>query len=432
MADSNFRGPINSMGALEVDAATTSVSTLDGPSLLYQGFGYPDLRSAPFAKDIARPGQQAAFLGAGDVVVFDNIPQARASTSLAAAQIVTSAVAVSLVTAQPTGVASVASIAVGVPIVPVGTTVATVAALALDFGFATGTTVTNSTTVTVVDNTVFKVGQWVVLGGVGNTSASRSLVAQVVSIVTGGQTAITISPAAVTGIANVPIGQGNLWGSTLLPPATQFGPSAPLATGHAFGGAIEAGLARAYNPREMLARSVSVQSVTAIQNAYSAVVSGWDVFGNPMTEVVSAITAQTAFIGRKAFKYISSITSGTTVANSQTVAFGLSDTFGLPIRADYWEEIQVTWNGVAMANFSGFIPGLAGTTVANSTTDVRGTLQLSTSIITGGVATAISVIASNGTGRLWCQVNLPATPMVLATPINQIPMFGQAQYTATT
>ncbi len=430
MADSNFRGPVNSMGALEVDSATTNVQPLDGPSLLYQGSGYPDLRSAPFAKDQFRPGQQPAFLSGTDFMVIDTIPQARGSTLVAAGQIVTSAIGVTLITAQAAGVASVATIAIGVPIIPLGTTVATFAAMALDFGFTTGTTTTNSTTVTVVDSALFRLGQWIVIGGAGNSSASRSHIAQVSAIPT--TTTINIAPAAVTGLSSVPIGQGNLWGSTLLPNATQFGPSAPLANAHAFGGAMEAGLARIYNPREMCSRNISVQGVTAVAVAYSAVVSGWDVWGAPMTEVISAAAAVTTFIGKKAFKYIGSITSGTTVPSSQTVAFGLGDTVGLPLRADYWEELYATWNGVAMANFSGFVAGITGTTVSNGTADVRGTLQLSTSIVTGGLSTAMSIVASNGTGRIAVTMNIEPMISILATPINQIPMFGVAQYTATT
>jgi hypothetical protein len=413
------------MGALEVDAATAAVQPLDGPSLIYNGIGQPDLRSAPFAKDGFRPGQQPAFLQGANLTILDAIPQARSSTTLAASQVVTSAVTVALVTAQPTGVASAAGIAIGVPIIPIGTTVVTYANIAIDFGFTTGTTVAGSTTVTVVDNTLFNVGQWIVIGGVGNTSASRSLIAQVASIVTGGQTAITIAPAAVTAISHAPIGHANLWGSGFLPNATQFGPSAPAATAHAFGGAMTAGLARVYNPREMSSRNVTFFSNGT--TAYSAVVSGWDVWGNPMTEVIAA--SATTFQGRKAFKYISAITSGTTPG--LTGAFGIGDVIGLPLRVDYWEEIRASWNGVAMANFSGLVGGLAGTSVANATTDVRGTLQLSTAVVTNGLATAMSIVASNGTGRIYVEWNRTPQIAIQGTPVNQLPIFGQSQYTAT-
>jgi hypothetical protein len=428
MADSNFRGPVNSMGALEVDAATTSVYPLDGPSMFYQGPAIPDLRSAPFNKDSFRPGQQAAF-GGSDIPLLDCIPQKGASAVIAAAQIVTTAVTAAVVTSQPAGLTSAAGIACGVPIIPIGTTVATFANIALDFGFTTGTTATNSTAVVVVDNSLFRLGQWIIIGGAGNSSASRSLVTQVQS--TAGSTQIFISPAAATVLLNVPIGQANLWGSGLLPPATQFGPSAPVANAHAFGGAMEAGLARVYNPKEMSSRTVAIQSVTAIAVAYSAVISGWDVWGNPMTEVVSAATGVTTFVGRKAFKYISNITSGTTVPSSQAVAFGLGDQFGIPIRADYWEQLYVTWNGSSMANSNGFVPGIVGTTTQNATTDVRGTIAVSTAIVTGTIATAISATATNGTGRLW--ISMTHTPMydILSTPLNLPPKFGISQYTAT-
>lgn len=428
MADTNFRGPVNSMGSLEVDAATASVYPLDGPGSFYQGLALPDIRSAPFSKDGFRPGQQPGFLTSGDVIVLDNIPQARSSTLLGAAQVATAlGSTVALATAQVAGVASSCLIAIGVPLIPLGTTVATVANIALDFGFATGTTTANSSTIVVVDSTIFRPGQWLVVGGVANAAGSRSLIAQVIS--SPSATAIQVSPSPATGLANIPIGQANLWGSTLLPPASSFGPSAPTANAAAAGGALEAGLARVYNPREMLSRNISVQGSAAVSN-YSCLVSGWDVWGAPMTEVITS-ASDTTFQGKKAFKYISSITQGVSQVAGTTLAYGIGDKVGLPIRADYWEELYATWNGVAMANFSGFTAAVV--TPATSTTgDIRGTLQLSTSIVTGGLATAMSIVATNGTGRIFASIALPPTPLILGTPINQAPIFGPAQSTATT
>jgi hypothetical protein len=230
---------------------------------MYQGLAMPDIRSAPFAKDGFRPGQQAGFLISGMRWAVDNIPQARSSTLLSATQVGTVSVAVSLATTQVAGVASAATVAVGVPIIPLGTTVATYV-IALDFGFATGTTVANSSTVTVVDNRYFRQGQWIIIGGAGNAAATRSHIAQVVTIATANITTITISPVAVTAIANAPIGQGNLFGDSMVALGTQFGPQTASASAHSFGGAMEAGLAKVYNPRECLARNISLQSVTAV------------------------------------------------------------------------------------------------------------------------------------------------------------------------
>lgn len=424
MADSNFRGPVNSMGALEVDAATAQVYPLDGPSMAYQGYAMPDIRSAPFAKDGFRPGQQPALVIGNAALVCDNIPQAINSTRIATtAVIATTSFSLALQTVGVAGVASVASLAVGVPIIPAGTTVATTAALAIDFGFATGTTVAGSTTVVVVDNTVFHVGQWLVLGNVGNTAATRSLVAQCMSVLSNG-TGITLSQAAGTGLASVPIGQGNLFGSGLLPPATQFGPAAASASGHSFAGQMAAGLARVLNPRETITRNISITCVTSTN--FSATVFGWDLWGNPMTEVLT-LTAQTTAAGKKTFKYIDRIVSGTTTVVG--VSFGLGDTFGYPFRVDEWDLTDVTWNNSAAVSSNGFTAAALTNPSTNVSGDVRGTVQLSTAILTGVIATSVSAVATNGTSRVTLRQTFGVWNQIAGTPVNTVPMFGLAQST---
>lgn len=426
MADSNFRGPVNSMGALEVDAATAQVYPTDGPSMAYQGYAMPDIRSAPFAKDGFLPGQQGGALIGNVVLVADNIPQARTSTQIAAAQVVTSAVNVALATVGVAGVASAGGIAVGVPIIPLGTTVATIAAIAIDFGFTTGSTVANSSTVHTINNQFFKAGQWIVIGNVGNAAATRSLVTQVQSTLSNG-TGILISPVAGTTLINVGIGQGNLFGSDQLPPATQFGPAASSASAHSFAGMMQAGLAKVINPRETLCRNISVEGVTSTN--YSAMVHGWDLWGAPMSELLT-LTAQTTSAGKKAFKYLSHITSGTTSAVN--ASFGLGDTFGFPFRVDEYDHTQVTWNNVRQVNANGFTAA-ALTNPSNSTSgDVRGTVQVSTALLTGVLATSISAVATNGTGRLGMTQTFGTWNQVYGTPVDTIPMFGRAQTTATT
>lgn len=425
MAETNFRGPVNSMGSLEIQGgATATVEPLDGPSLFYQGDAVPDPRTI-FAKDGQLPGRQLAFQSGMSLWAVDGIPQARSTTTLAAQQAVATALtAFSLATVGVAGVASAASVAVGVPIIPVGTSVVTYA-IALDFGFTTGTATANSSTVAVIDNTRFEVGQWIVIGNVGNAAATRSLLTQVKSIATANTTGITISPVAATTLANVPIGQANLWGSSLLPLATQYGPSAPAATAAAYGGPMEAGFARVMNPNEMLARNLSIALETSA--TFSAVVNGWDVWGNAMTEVIS-VTSQTTAGGKKAFKYIGSVTSG---AGSTTtgVAIGLGDTFGVPFRADSFGQVLITWNNVAATNSNGFSNAVLSA-ATNTSGDVRGSVQISTAVVTGGLATAVSLIASNGTGRLTIFQNIGVWNQVNATPVNTAPLFGVAQATA--
>lgn len=424
MADSNFRGPVNSMGALEVDAATAQVYPLDGPSMAYQGHAMPDIRSAPFAKDGFRPGQQPALVIGNVALVCDNIPQAINSTRIATTAVIsTASFSIALQTVAAAGVASVASIAVGVPIIPIGTTVATVATIAIDFGFTTGSTVANSSTVHTIDNSLFHVGQWLIIGGVGNSAATRSLSTQVQSTLSNG-TGILISPVAGTTLTNVPIGQGNLFGSGLLPPATQFGPAAASASGHSFAGQFTAGLARVLNPRETVTRNISITCVTSTN--FSATVYGWDLWGNPMTEVLT-LTAQTTAAGKKAFKYIDRIVSGTTSAVA--VSFGLGDTFGYPYRVDEWDLTDVTWNNSSALSANGFTAAALTNPSTNVSGDVRGTVQISTAIVTGVIATAVSAVASNGTSRITMRQTFGIWNQIAGTPVNTVPMFGVAQST---
>ncbi len=429
MADTNVRGPVSSMGSLEVQSGTAAnIEPFDGPSLSYQGFAVPDLRSVPFAKDGTAPNRVPGFLLTNDFYGVDNIPQTATTTVLGAAQVATALTALSLITAQVNGGASgVPSIAIGVPILPAGTTIATTANIALDFGFATGTTTANSSTVAVNDNTLFSLGQWIVIGGAANSGGTASLITQVQSISTSNTTTITVgSNLPLATFSNAPIGAANLFGSGLLPLATQFGPSAPVATAHSTRTA--AGLARVMNPREMLARNVSV-SVGTTSATTSFTVTGWDVWGNPMTEKLTVILANrnvSTFFGKKAFKYLQSIVPSTSDAESFSI--GLGDVFGVPVRADEWDQVQITWNGCQVPTSLGFAAAATTSPATNTTGDVRGTIQVSTNG-TGSAASVATAQVSNNAARLCIIQNPGVWNQLFATPLNTVPMFGVAQST---
>jgi hypothetical protein len=423
MADTNFRGPVNSMGALELDAATASVLPLDGPSNFYQGIGTLDPRGGAFAKDNFRPGQVPAFLNVFDVYGLDAVPQGNSTTTLAAAQVITAATGLSLATVGVTNFsAGAASIAVGVPIVPSGTTVATTANFALDFGFTTGTAVANSTAMQVPDSAQFTLGQWLIVGNVGNSAATRSLVTQVASIAAGTTTLIFISPAPATAMG-VPIGQANLFGGDLLPPGTQFGPQTQSASAHSLGGRTQGGLGRYMNPREMLARGLVVQASASTAGTATILVTGWDVWGVPMTELITALGTTPAY-GKKAWKYVQSAvpqTIGTTV--SATYTLGISDVFGFPFRTDQPEYLTITAGGTAIANSVGITTAVI-TGATNTSGDVRGTVQVSG--IGGG--TAISAVStSNNVKRLVVVQSLNNFQTLFSNPNNLTPMFGTTQ-----
>ena len=139
------------------------------------------------------------------------------------------------------------------------------------------------------------------------------------------------------------------------------------------------------------ARAVSVTQVAA-GTSRNFTVSGYDYYGQAMTEVIVS-TAGSTVSGNKAFYQISSIavSGGTTTA----VTVGTTDKLGIPLRvfnAGYLA--RVGWNNV-LANDAGTFTAADMTTPATSTTgDVRGTYLPSS--------------ATNGQKRLVCVIALPA------------------------
>lgn len=432
MTESNFRGPVNSMGSLEDTQALGSGTTaavaiqpLDGPSMFYQGVATPDIRSAPFAKDGFRPGQQPAFLALNDFYAVDNFPQAASSTLVAASQPATTVVAFSLNTAQLVAPqVGNPCIAIGVPIIPQGTTNVVTANVAIDFGFTTGTATANSSTVNVADNTQLTQGMWIILGGAANAAGSASLITQVLSIATTNITGITIGPNLPGTTLHVPIGAANLFGGQFLPPGTQFGPATASANAH--GPNIVAGLSRIHNPREAVARNVWVSAGTTTATTAINIV-GWDYWRQPMAEQISIPSGNranaTAFYGSKAFKYIQSITPTTTAVGS--IAIGLGDVFGYHLRADAWEQTQVYWNGCTTPTSLGFTKAATTAPATNTTGDVRGTIQVSSNG-TGSAAAVATAAVSNGTARLTIIQNPGVWNTIYATPNNTVPLFGLA------
>jgi hypothetical protein len=411
MAESNFRGPVVSIGALE----DNTVSLFDGPSLSYQGYAVPDPRTNPYQKDGLSPARVPSFLVSAMFVVTDNIPSILSTTTIATA--LQSAVTAQALTLNTTSVggsaAGVPSWTFGIPIIPIGTTVAT-AVGAIDFGFTTGTTAAASTTVVVVDSTMFKVGQWLVIGGAGNTGNTTSIITQVQSITNA--TTIKIAPAAVGALSHAPIGNANLQ-SNLAPPAANFGPAA--ASANAAMPYQAGGLATFFNPLEGITRNLTVTGNTT--NATAAwIVAGYDIYGAAMTELITASGTSTVG-GKKAFKYLLSVTCNATSVTG-TYTFGLGDVYGCNVRADRFETLTVSWNGKPLSSNAGFTAAFSSVLSNNTSGDVRGTLAVSS-------FTAFNAATSNATGRLFIGIDLPLMNLLNAAAgsTSATSMFGVAQ-----
>lgn len=117
-----------------------------------------------------------------------------------------------------------------------------------------------------------------------------------------------------------------------------------------------------------LARAVSVTAAAGATGG-AVVVSGYDIYGAPMSESITSVAASTVN-GKKAFKFVTSATPAFTDAG-HNYSVGTADIFGLHIRADYAAYTKIFWDG---ALNSGTFTAADTTSPATTTTgDVRGT-----------------------------------------------------------
>lgn len=151
------------------------------------------------------------------------------------------------------------------------------------------------------------------------------------------------------------------------------------AGGNGTGGAV-----RIWNPLQGIARNVRITSAGGNDTGATFLVAGYDLYGYPVSELITGANAGTAS-GVKAFKYIASVTPAGTIG-STTVAVGTGDVIGLPIRADIFGEVEITYNDAKITAITGFTAAVTTSPATTTTGDVRGTYALQT--------------ASNGTRRL--------------------------------
>jgi hypothetical protein len=162
----------------------------------------------------------------------------------------------------------------------------------------------------------------------------------------------------------------------------------------------------------MIARAVSITSTTS-QVVQTFTVRGFDVYGYPMTEVITLSgTTATTTNGKKAFKYILSVTPSVTDATG-SYSVGTQGVIGFPLRSDNWQaaaefDVSIMSNNALIAAATGYTAADL-TTATSSTGDVRGTFTLQT--------------AANGTLRiLFTQTPQPPAYGSIAG------LFGVTQY----
>lgn len=116
-----------------------------------------------------------------------------------------------------------------------------------------------------------------------------------------------------------------------------------------------------------LPRAVKVNCSTT---ARAFTVSGYDYYGQAMSEVITVAVAGTAVTGKKAFFQI----SGITIAGSATaVTVGTSDVLGLPVRVFNVAYIASVKSNNTLAQDAGTFVAADTATATTTTGDVRGT-----------------------------------------------------------
>jgi len=126
------------------------------------------------------------------------------------------------------------------------------------------------------------------------------------------------------------------------------------------------------DPTKNVSRAVRIVATSAATGG-AFLVSGWDLYGVPMTEKITAaagVSGGTTTNGKKAFKFINTVTPQFTDTISYSV--GLTDIYGFPIRVDNFPYATVGWAGAIIASSTGFVAAVS-TTASNTTGDVRGT-----------------------------------------------------------
>jgi len=164
----------------------------------------------------------------------------------------------------------------------------------------------------------------------------------------------------------------------------------------------------AYDPSTLLSRTLTFVS-GGNDSGITFTVSGWDIYGFPMTETITGGNA-TAANGAKAWKYISGITHSGSVAGTLTI--GTNDVIGLPLQALRFGRVEIAYNNAWITANTGFTAAVTTSPATATTGDVRGTYALQS--------------ASDGTKTIQVFITIP--PANLNTVNGAASVYGVTQF----
>lgn len=399
MAASLFAGPIISMGTMEdaLSGAAQLTNPVAGVSLFYHGQGFPDVRYYPIPKDnLDNVGVIFSVYDPSTAVGVNAIPSTAGGSvgNVASPQGTTTGVALTLATNASVG------ITLNVPYMNFATRQLATGRLALDLGIETPTVVASSKTVTVVDSSVYRSGQPIIISQVGNVTGTAHLF----TYVTGAPTSTTITIADAPASSNsttcrIASGLPGWANSNGVTPAIRPTFYAPY---------IASGVALVFDETQALERGVSVTgSVGALGGNFT--INGADFYGQTQTELLTLISGASTIASRKCYKIINSITpSFTNTANTYSV--NTTDLFGFPFRSDLWEMLTLYVAGQSVSSSTGWTKGDKTSPATTTTGDVRGTYSLQS--------------PSNGANRVVFFQTLPFLNSGRASPVNPTFLYG--------
>jgi hypothetical protein len=165
----------------------------------------------------------------------------------------------------------------------------------------------------------------------------------------------------------------------------------------------------AVDPRTMISRAVSI-TANAGATGGAFTVRGFDVFGFPMTETITAVAASTVN-GKKGFKSVTSVTPGVTDAG-HTYSVGTSDVYEFPMQVTQFSQLAITWANADITANTGFVVADVTTPATAVTGSVRGTYATQS--------------ASNGANRL--QVSVDPAAYNIGSTTGPASLFGVVNF----
>lgn len=156
-----------------------------------------------------------------------------------------------------------------------------------------------------------------------------------------------------------------------------------------------------YNRGTYVGRCVSITGA-ASGTGGNILVSGYDIYGYPMSELIAMTAGATTKNSKKAFKVVTSVVPQFTDAHNYSV--GTADIFGLGLFENLWEGTIIRWNGAMITASTGFVAGDTTSPATTTTGDVRGTYAVQSAsdgvkrLSIGGTAVLTAINANPTTG----------------------------------